>query len=163
MEIVKFPNPSLFEVCETVNVFGPELKVLLDSMWETMNQHNGVGLAANQVGLNLRMFIMLGPIGEKIYVVNPLIISKSEHSANLREGCLSAPGEFLTLPERASWVKVQYHNEKGELKESVFKDIYAVCFQHELDHLNGKSHLQSKSISKSVRKAVAKRWGLKVK
>lgn len=163
MKILKFPSEELFQKCTEVSVFGPELKVLLDSMWETMVTGNGMGLAANQVGLTFRMFTMLGPEAEKIYIVNPKILKKSVVPANLQEGCLSAPGEMLTLSERASWVKVKFQDETGKEHERVFKGIHSVCIQHETDHLEGKSHLQSKSLIKVKRKALAKKWGIKLK
>lgn len=163
MEILKFPHPSLFESCRHVTVFDKELKVLLEAMWETMIENNGVGLAANQVGLPWRMFVMKGDKGEKHFLVNPMIVASGLQSANLREGCLSAPGEFVTLQERAYWVQVKYHDETGAVKFKVFSEIYSVCAQHEIDHLDGKSHLQSRSIPKKKRIEIAKRWGLKVK
>lgn len=163
MQILKYPNPALFTTCSEVTVFGEELKILLDAMWETMTVSKGMGLAANQVGLIFRMFTMLGPEGEKIYLVNPKILTRSVVPANLQEGCLSAPGELLTLEERASWVKVKFQDETGKEHERVFKGIHSVCIQHETDHLDGKSHLQSKSIKTAKRKALAKKWGIKVK
>lgn len=132
-------------------------------MWDTMVKGQGIGLAANQVGLTFRMFTMLGPKEEKFYIVNPKIVKRSVVPANLREGCLSAPGEFLVLDERASWVKLQFQDETGKNQEMVFKDIYAVCVQHETDHLDGTSHLQSKSLKKAKRKELAKKWGIKLK
>lgn len=163
MTILKFPDPSLFEICSEVSVFGPELKILLDSMHDTMIAANGMGLAANQVGLKFRMFTMLGPEDQKIHLVNPKIVKKSVLQANLKEGCLSAPGEMLTLDERAVWVKVKYQDETGAKHETVFKDIHSVCVQHEIDHLDGKSHLQAKSLGRAKRKELAKKWGIKIK
>lgn len=163
MKILKFPDPALFKVCKEVTVFGPELKTLLDSMWETMVSGNGVGLAANQVGLTFRMFVMLGPNGEKMYIVNPKILRRSVIPVNLKEGCLSAPGEFLVLGERVAWVKLKYQDETGKEHETVLKDIHSVCVQHETDHLDGKSHLQAKSLGKTKRKELAKKWGIKLK
>lgn len=163
MKILKYPDPTLFEVCKEVSVFGSELKVILESMYSTMTVSNGMGLASNQVGLKFRMFVMLGPASEKVFLINPKITKKSVISANLKEGCLSAPGEMLTLDERASWVKVEYQDETGAKHEKVFKGIHAVCVQHEIDHLDGKSHLQSKSLTKAKRKELAKKWGIKIK
>ena len=161
MEILKYPHPSLFKKCEPVSIFGSELEILLESMYELMIASNGVGLAANQVGIHFRMFTMLGPNDERIKLVNPVITARSLAPANLKEGCLSAPGEFLLLSERASWIEVTFQNEKGEKRVRVFKGIHAVCVQHEIDHLNGKSHLQANSISKMKRKELAKKWGIK--
>lgn len=163
MKILKFPDQYLFTRCPEVTVFGPELKVLLESMWDAMVAGNGMGLAANQVRLLFKMFVMLGPENEKIFMVNPTIIKRSVVAANLKEGCLSAPGELLVLEERASWIRLKYQDETGKEIERVFKGIHAVCVQHEIDHLDGKSYLQSKSIHKARRKELAKKWGIKLK
>lgn len=163
MQILKFPAPELFQICKEVTVFGPELKTLLDSMWDTMVANNGMGLAANQVGLSFRMFVMLGPDNQRFYIVNPKIVQRSVASAGLQEGCLSAPGEMLTLDERADWVKLEYQDETGAKQEKVFKKIHSVCVQHETDHLDGKTHLLSGSLHKARRKELAKKWGIKLK
>lgn len=161
MELLKFPDKSLFNVCKEVTVFGDELTILLEGMWQVMVKGGGLGLASNQVGLDYRMFVMAGPDNEKIFLINPKIIKRSQVPANLREGCLSAPGEFLLLSERAAWVQVEFQDHKGEQKSRVFKELYSVCVQHEIDHLDGKSHLMSKSIPKAKRKELYKRWGIK--
>ncbi len=163
MEIVKFPNPILFKPCSPVTVFDAELKVLLEAMWETMLASNGLGLAANQVSLSRRMFVMNFENKERVFFVNPKILASGMASANLREGCLSAPGEFVTLPERAEWVQVEFQDENGNKKTKVYQGVYSVCVQHEIDHLDGKSHLQSRSIPKTKRIEIAKKWGLKIK
>jgi peptide deformylase len=161
MELLKFPHYLLFLECPQVRVFEKELSVLLNSMWETMQANNGLGLAANQVGLRLRMFVMQGPDEEKLFLVNPTVTNKSLVSANLKEGCLSAPGEFLILKERASWVEVQFQDEIGTFQKRVFHGLHAVCVQHEIDHLDGKSHLESPSIPKPKRKELKKKWNLR--
>lgn len=160
MDILKYPDPKLFQKCEPVAVFGQELLILLEAMWETMLRHGGLGLAANQVGLMCRMFVMAGESSEKLFMVNPKIVKQSELPANMKEGCLSAPGEFLVLKERAAWVQVDFQDEKGQMCRRVFQGLHAVCVQHEIDHLDGKSHLMSKSIPKKQRKEIHKRWGI---
>lgn len=163
MEILKYPHPSLFKKCSEVRVFGPELKVLVNAMIETMIKSNGAGLAANQVGLEHRIFVMLLPNGDPLALINPRISDMGQLPANLREGCLSAPGEFLILPERKRWVKVYFQDLNGKEWWKVFTDIQSVCVQHEIDHLDGKSHLQSASITRAQRKLLAKKWGFKLK
>lgn len=160
MEILKFPDKRLFIKCEPVTVFGDELKTILEGMWETMIQHHGMGLAANQVGLNYHMFTMKGLEDEKIFLVNPKILSRSVALANLNEGCLSAPGEFLTRVDRVGWVEVEFQNELNETKRRVFKGIQSVCVQHEMEHLEGRGFMQSTSIPKNKRQELAKKWGL---
>lgn len=163
MKIIKFPNKHLFKPCRPVTVFGEELVVLLNSMWEVMIAAKGMGLASNQVELDYNMFVMLGPDDEKIFLVNPRVLRKSSVQANLKEGCLSAPGEILVVPTRVQWVEVEFQDEAGTLKKRVFQGIHAVCVQHEMEHLDGKIFMESKSIPKSVRKMLAVKWGFKLK
>ncbi len=132
-------------------------------MFQTMIENKGIGLAANQVGLNFRMFVMVGSDNKKLFFVNPKILERSIGPANIEEGCLSAPGEPLKLDERASWVKVRFKDETGKEYEKVFKGIHSVCVQHEIEHLNGKSYLQSRSVNRAKRKELAKKWGFKLK
>lgn len=160
MEILKFPNPMLFRPADHVFVFESELKVLLDEMWKTMKANNGQGLAANQVGLPFRMFVMNGPDG-RLNLVNPSIIKQSKATTNYNEGCLSAPGDYVTVPSRLEWVTVSYSDENGFSKTITLKGMHSVCAQHEIEHLNGKSFMENKSIHKTVRKGLQKRWGIK--
>lgn len=161
MKVLKFPHQDLFRVCKPVSVFDTELKVLLDNMYRTMQDHNGIGLAANQVGLEYRMFIMKHTEG-RINLVNPVVTKRSMVTALIGEGCLSAPGEYLITGSRREWVEVSYQDEKGAPKVKVFKGIYAVCVEHEIEHLDGKSFMDSKTISKAKRKELAKKWGIKL-
>lgn len=163
MEIVKFPNPWLFEVTHKVaeEEFGENLNSLLESMYETMLDNNGIGLSANQVGLSHRMFVMEGPREEKLFLINPYIRAKSALNYRFKEGCLSAPGEFVFIEDRASWVQVVYQNENGNTECRTFRDIHSVCVQHEIDHLDGKSFLEHEAIPKSIRRSLAKKWGIK--
>lgn len=161
MEILKFPDSRLFVKCTAVTVFGDELKVILDNMYLVMKNAKGMGLAANQVGLTYNMFTMEGPNDEKLYIINPKILSKSQGSANVREGCLSAPGEFLVRSDRVQWVEVEFKNEKGEDQRRVFTGLHAVCVQHEIEHLAGLGFMQSTSIPKKTRNELAKKWQLK--
>lgn len=163
MKILKFPNESLFLQTEQVTVFETELKVLLDTMYRTMQAADGLGLAANQVGLKFRMFVMQTQTKEKIYAVNPKIKTKSEAILLIKEGCLSAPGEFFVTGSRAVWVMLEYQDETGKNKTKVLKGLDAVCAQHELEHLEGLSFMDSPTISRKTRKELAKRWGIKIR
>jgi peptide deformylase len=160
MEVLKYPDARLLKPCKEVTVFGPELVVLLESMWETMIKERGMGMAANQVGLEYRMFTM-SYRAQKLFVVNPTIVESSKNPSDLAEGCLSAPGQMIKL-YRPNWVKLSFQNEKGEKLNATFTDIHAVCVQHEIEHLDGKSFLQNKAIPKSMRKFLAEKWGLKI-
>jgi peptide deformylase len=160
MEILKYPNPALLAKCKPVTVFGPTVETLLDSMWETMKKHGGIGLAANQVGLFYTMFTMEGPNGEKLYIVNPEIIARSAGFVAIREGCLSAPGEFLNL-SRSAWVQVKFKNQDGVSYTRVFQGLHAVCVQHEMEHLEGKTFLESNALPKAKRRELARKWGFR--
>lgn len=159
MEILKFPNPILFKSTKEVTVFGEELVILLDTMYETMLANNGVGLAANQVGLLFNMFVMKMPTG-RLNLINPSIVAKSVVPANMKEGCLSAPGDFVVVPDRVSWVLVEYQDETGGKQTIALHGIYGVCAQHEIEHLEGKSFLKNSSIPKDKRKELSKKWGV---
>ena len=161
MKILKFPNPILFKVCDLVLDIGTELKVIMDNMYRTMRQANGIGLAANQVGIGYRFFVMEGPEG-RVNFVNPQVLRYSVVTSLLSEGCLSAPGESVITGSRHDWVEVLYLDEKGKEHTKVFHGIYAVCVEHEIDHLDGKSFMEPKTIPKAIRKRLAKTWGLDI-
>lgn len=160
MKLLKFPHVKLLTPCEEVVNFSSELLEVLDYMWYVMEEHNGIGLAANQVGFSLNMFVMDGPEG-RLNLINPYICLKSKSFAKLKEGCLSAPGEFIVIPERAEWVQVKYQDEMGAHKSVVLKGIHAVCAQHEIEHLDGKSFMEHKSLSKATRNKLSKKWKIK--
>jgi peptide deformylase len=160
MVVLRFPNPFLSTATREVTVFGEELKILLDSMYEVMRLESGIGLAANQVGLLYKMFVMDGPAG-RLNIVNPIVVSMSGKSANTKEGCLSVPGEFILVPSRVEWIQLRYKNESGADKSIVLKGIHSVCAQHELDHLQGKIFMYDKSIPRYERKRLAKKWRTK--
>lgn len=160
MEILKFPDPNLFKECKQVRVFGPELKIILESMFKTMKESGGIGLASNQVGLDYNMFVMEGPNKEKLFIVNPVVHAKSKAVSRIREGCLSAPGEFVTTGNRAEWIQITYQDETGATKKKHFQDVYAICVQHEMEHLRGESFLESPTLPKKTRRDLATRWGL---
>lgn len=119
----------------TVDGLGGSLKELSDRLHATRAAYNAVGLAANQVGLNVRMFVM-SHAGMDYTCINPEIIEKSEIKVKGREGCLSFPNLFLSI-ERPAEIKVKYLDLDLEEKEVTLKGILAKCFQHELDHLDG--------------------------
>jgi peptide deformylase len=115
-------------------------RTLMDDMLETMYAAPGIGLAAVQVGEPLRIIVMdLAPEGEEPaprHFVNPEIIWRSEELASYEEGCLSVP-EIYDLVERPAKVGVRYLNRDGEQIEEEAEGVYAVCIQHEMDHLEG--------------------------
>ena len=103
-----------------------------DLMHRTMQSANGLGLAANQVSVGIRMFTMWG---NKTFI-NPVIIERSDETQLREEGCLSFPNLFLRIP-RSQSITVEYHNEKLEKSVDRFEDLWAQCIQHEIEHLDG--------------------------
>ena len=117
-------------------------KELSDQMFETMFKYGGIGLSANQVGLPFNMFVMGGhpqlEKGLKLTCFNPMIISSSEETTVMKEGCLTFPFVFLSIT-RPRKVVVKYTDENGELKEGHLDGMMSRIFQHEYDHMLGRT------------------------
>ena len=134
-------DPALYKKCRTVTDFNSRLHQLLDDMRETLDQADGVGLAAPQVGVLRRVVLVLEtnvPEGEEPYVIeliNPEII-ESEGEQHEAEGCLSVPGQY-GIVQRPAKVKVRAQDRFGEWFEAEGEGLTARCFCHELDHLEG--------------------------
>ena len=133
-KIVTSKDPILRKKSRTVEAFDEKLGILLDDMKETMYKHEGVGLAAVQVGILKRAIVI--DVGEGlIELINPVII-KTKGSQEDSEGCLSFPNEF-GLVERPNEVTVRAQNRKGETIEYSGTGLLARAFCHEIDHLDG--------------------------
>lgn len=105
------------------------------SMSETLQRLRGLGLSANQVGINKRLCVI--NMGDKNWIMfNPKIVKKSEELSTYSEGCLSYPGLYLKIP-RAQNITVQFQAMNGQVIEQTVDGLTAVCIQHELDHLDG--------------------------
>lgn len=138
-EILKYPDPRLREVAAPVAEVTDELRVLIDDMAETMYSSNGCGLAANQIGVDKRIFVV-DCAGENepsqlMAFVNPEIV-QTDGSQTWEEGCLSFPGVSEEI-KRAERVKVRALDRHGKPFELEADGLLAVAIQHELDHLNG--------------------------
>ena len=123
--------------CESWDFNNPPTNIELFSnmIYRIMEENNGVGLAAPQVGFSYRIFVM-GNNEEYFTCINPEILEKSVEEVIESEGCLSFPALFLKV-KRAEKIKVKYFNIKGEEKIETLTGLWSRCFQHELDHLNG--------------------------
>lgn len=134
-------QPGLYKVCRPVKDFNPRFHQLLDDMAETLEQANGVGLAAPQVGVLRRAVLVLEtnvPEGEPdqlLELINPEIIESSGEQFG-PEGCLSVPGEY-GLVRRPMNVKVRAQDRYGNWFEAEGTGLTARCFCHEIDHLEG--------------------------
>ena len=136
LEIVTYGNEILAQKAEPVKEFTPELAAFVEELYDTMVKGHGVGLAANQVGKLLRIFVT-GVDGDKQRVfINPEIIATSPEEADYEEGCLSLPGLYTKVKRPAS-VKIQAYNERGRPFTLEAKDFLARVILHEYDHLNG--------------------------
>ena len=165
-----FGQPVLRKTAEEIDYETyPNLKGLIDNMFETLRRSEGVGLAAPQIGLPIRLFIIdLDVLAEdepkyKGYLhtfINPEIIEESQETTAMSEGCLSIPGINESV-KRPAKVLVNYIDENGEEQERWLEGFEARVFQHEYDHLEGKmfiDHLSPfrKQIIKSKLLAMAK-------
>jgi len=139
--IVKVGDDVLKKPCRPVEKFDDKLALLLDDMIDTLKKSGGVGLAAPQVGVLRRVFIMiLDEDGEPIEAVNPEIVKTSGKIRDL-EGCLSVPNQwgYVTRPKA---VVLRAYNRHGEQYELKLKDLGARCACHESDHLDGHLFLE---------------------
>ncbi len=139
-EIVTYPAEVLTKPTEKVDCVDREIERLVKDMFETMYHAEGVGLAANQIGVPLSVMVIDTSPKEdapdlKLVLINPEIVS-SEGRIKYKEGCLSFPGLSVEV-ERARKVRVKALNEHGEPVELELEDFPAIVFQHELDHLQG--------------------------
>ncbi len=140
LKVFEVPEPVLREKAAEVAEVTAEIKQTLADMLETMYVSNGVGLAANQVGLLKRMVVIdVAGDGEQpdpLKMVNPVIVAHSEKKSKHNEGCLSVPREYADV-ERFETVTVRYRDENGVIRERSADGLLAIAIQHELDHLDG--------------------------
>jgi peptide deformylase len=139
-EILIVPDPVLKQVSAPVAAVDDDLRALMDDMLETMYAAPGIGLAAIQIGVAKRVIVMDiarqdEPRAPR-YFVNPEILWASEETLPYEEGCLSVP-EIYDEVERPAQVKLRYLNYQGETVEEDAEGLFAVCIQHEMDHLDG--------------------------
>ena len=139
-EILVVPHPVLKQVSKPVTVVDDALRALMDDMLETMYDAPGIGLAAIQVGVPKRVIVMDlaredEPPAPRCFV-NPEILWASEETAPYEEGCRSVP-EIYDEVERPARVKLRYTTYQGETVEEDAEGLFAVCIQHEMDHLEG--------------------------
>ena len=142
--ITKHGETILKTACPPLDyeAFKPELPALLKDMWATMRAARGVGLAAPQIGLSLRVAVIdVRPEGKshQLVLINPEIVSL-EGDLNDEEGCLSLPGIYAKLQRRAR-ARVRALDEHGEPWEATGEGLLARAFQHEIDHLDGRLYV----------------------
>ena len=143
-KLVPSTHPLLFEELKPFDFDNPPVdpKELADHMIQVMDQHNGIGLSANQLGMNHRVFVMRTE--PRLVCFNPVITFASEEQEVMEEGCLTFPLLYVKI-KRSSWIRAKFYDVNGELQTEKFTGITARCFQHELDHLNGIVYLNRAS------------------
>ena len=133
-KILTDKEPALHKVCKPVEVFDRKLHKLLDDMADTLEEAQGVGLAAPQVGILRRVVIV--DTGEGLLeLINPTMLETSGEQVGA-EGCLSVPGKY-GLVKRPYFAKVRAQDRDGQWYEVEGEELIARCFCHELDHLDG--------------------------
>ncbi|KRW94877.1 peptide deformylase [Paracoccus sp. MKU1] len=140
--IILHPDPRLKKVCEPVARITPEIETLAADMLATMYDAPGVGLAAPQVGVLSRLYVMdceKDPEAPRnpVVMVNPEVTWTSEALNTYEEGCLSIPDQYADVT-RPAQVKVRWLGLDGKTHERAFEGLWATCAQHEIDHLDGK-------------------------
>ena len=140
--ILIHPDPRLKKLCDPVESLSPEIGKLAEDMLETMYDAPGIGLAAPQVGITMRLIVMdcvkeAEAPPRPMVLVNPVITWSSEARSVYEEGCLSIPEQYADV-ERPAEVRVRWTALDGTTQEEEFKGLWATCVQHEIDHLDGK-------------------------
>ena len=138
-EILKYPNIALETSTNSVSEITSDIIKKVDSMVETMYQNKGIGLAANQVGLesSILVFDCSEELDEPHCLINPKLI-KGNGTVIISEGCLSFPGVNMHV-SRFEKIVVEYMDLNGQVLKRTFKDLESICVQHEIDHLEGKT------------------------
>jgi len=158
LDIVFAPSGVLSKKALVVGNIDKSIKNLVNSMFDTMYENNGVGLAAPQINQSLQILVMDCSSKDNNYnstvLINPKIIIKSEGFQVHEEGCLSFPNQYFEV-KRPEFVKVNYLDIEGKRKEKIFNGFEAVCVQHEIDHLAGT--LFTSHISRLKRQMILKK------
>ena len=139
-KILTEPNKILRQVSKSVEKVTKEEQLLMDDMLETMYHAKGIGLAAIQIGVPLRVIVMDISKDENnkkpMFFVNPVIKNKNSNFSTYEEGCLSVPNQFAEI-NRPSTCEVEYLDYYGSKKKLKTEGLLATCIQHEMDHLEG--------------------------
>jgi peptide deformylase len=143
--IFETPDPILRQISKPVETFDAELKTLVADMFETMYLAPGIGLAAVQVGVPIRLLVIDlqepeeeggDAVRDPRVFINPEILWHSDDEAPYTEGCLSVPEQYAEVM-RPDKIRARWHDVDGKVHEAKIEGLLAVCLQHEMDHLNG--------------------------
>ena len=137
--IITVPDPLLKSISKPVDKINNEIKILINDMFETMYNAPGIGWAAVQIGIPLRVVVIdisKGDEKKPYFFVNPNIVWRSDKTSTYEEGCLSIPNQFAEI-ERPESCRVEYLDLNNQKKEIEASGLLSTCIQHEIDHLNG--------------------------
>ena len=139
-EIITVPDETLKKISKPIEKLGVNEKKLINDLFETMYNANGIGLAAVQVGILKRILVVdISSKDEKkkpICFINPIIKKVSDEKSVYEEGCLSIPDTFIEI-ERPKICVVEYVDIDGKIKTEKFDGLLSTCVQHEINHLDG--------------------------
>ena len=151
LPILRFPDPRLKKVAAPVKIIDDSIKRLARDMAETMYEAPGIGLAATQVDVHLRVVVIdISETRDQLLVLINPEVDESDGSQVCEEGCLSVPGIYDKV-ERAENVIVRYLDLEGVERKIDADGLLAVCLQHEIDHLDGKVFVEHLSLLKQTR------------
>jgi len=138
LNLIYLPNEFLFKKAKEFDFKSPVENVnwIESEMFRILEEHNGLGLSANQVCLDARLFVMKRKNGSKLFCINPTILQASRIMASAIEGCLSNPGATYPI-SRPKKCRIQYFDKNGKKHTLQLTGIDARCAQHEIDHLDG--------------------------
>ena len=140
-ELITVPDDTLRKISEPLNKVELNEKKLIKDLFETMYHHNGIGLAAVQVGIHKRIIVL--DVSKKddeknpLCFINPVIKKISQKTSIYEEGCLSIPNTFIKI-ERPKTVILEFINELGKKKELKLDGLLSTCAQHEIQHCDGR-------------------------
>jgi peptide deformylase len=157
-EVLVYPNQALRVSAGAVTSFDDRLKKLISDMWETMYFSKGIGLAAPQIGIPLRI-VVIDWEDNKYLIINPEIVEQ-EGEERCEEGCLSFPGVYEEVTRPAK-MRVTWQDERGAEHDEVIEGFLARVFSHEIDHLDAK--LLIDHLSPLKRRFLKKKMGRKTK
>lgn len=165
MELIKFTDPALRKIPESFDFDTKNAQELADTLWKECRQLRGLGLSANQIGIDAKVFVMGVDESNRKNVFNPRVVSVSTETELAREGCLSYPGLWLSV-KRPKQVTLSYQTIDGTHVVETFVSLQARIAQHEYDHMEGlnfsdhvsqlKLDMALKSLNKRARKYLKK-------
>jgi len=140
LPVIVAPDPRLKIKCNAVGRVGSDVRALMDDMMESMHAANGIGLAAPQVGAEVRVIVVdvthYDPESAALAMADPEIASASDETVVNEEGCLSLPEHYAEV-KRLAEIRVRYLDRDNEVRELDAEGILSTCIQHEMDHLDG--------------------------